>query len=155
MVNINEKATDFELQDAYNKTHRLSDYRGKTVVLYFYPKALTSGCTKEADDFRDNYEILKELNAEVIGISGDKPETLKKFIEKENLPFVLLSDTDYSVCKTYEVYVKKSMYGKTYFGIERTTIIIDKEGIIRKIYRKVKVNGHVQDVINSIKSMEV
>ncbi len=155
MVNVNEKAIDFELKDAYNKTHRLSDYRGKTVVLYFYPKALTSGCTKEADDFRDNYEILKELNAEVIGISGDKPETLKKFVEKENLPFVLLSDTDYSVCKTYEVYVKKSMYGKTYFGIERTTIIIDKEGIIRKIYRKVKVNGHIQDVINSIKSMEV
>lgn len=155
MVNVNEKAIDFELKDAYNKTHRLSDYRGKTVVLYFYPKALTSGCTKEADDFRDNYEILKGLNAEVIGVSGDKPETLKKFIEKENLPFILLSDTDYSVCKAYGVYVKKSMYGRTYFGIERTTIIIDKEGIIRKIYRKVKVNGHVQDVINSIKSMEV
>lgn len=155
MVNVNEKAIDFELKDAYNKTHRLSDYRGKTVVLYFYPKALTSGCTKEADDFRDNYEILKGLNAEVIGVSGDKPETLKKFIEKEKLPFILLSDTDYSVCKAYGVYVKKSMYGRTYFGIERTTIIIDKEGIIRKIYRKVKVNGHVQDVINSIKSMEV
>jgi peroxiredoxin Q/BCP len=129
----------------------LSDFRGKTVILYFYPKALTSGCTKEAQDFRDNYEEIKKLGAEVIGVSGDKVETIKKFKQKENLPFILLSDEGFKVSTEYGVYKEKSMYGKKYMGIERSTFIIDKDGIVRKIMRKVKVPNHVKEVIEEIK----
>jgi len=153
MLKEGDLAEDFELKDAYGNTHRLSDYRGKIVVLYFYPKALTSGCTKEAVDFRDNFEEFKKLNAVVIGVSGDKESTIKKFIEKENLPFILLSDPTFEVCKKYDVYKQKSMYGRVYWGIERTTFVIDKDGKIRKIYRKVKVPGHVNQVLEDVKSL--
>ncbi|MBP8613119.1 MAG: thioredoxin-dependent thiol peroxidase [Candidatus Atribacteria bacterium] len=148
-------ATDFELLDAKGNKVRLSSFRGKIVVLYFYPKALSSGCTKEADDFRDHYAELKKLNAEVIGVSGDKVETLKKFAEKESLPFILLSDLNFEVSNNYGVYKEKSMYGRKYMGIERSTFIIDEKGIIRKAFRKVKVPNHVNEVIEVIKHLGV
>lgn len=151
MVEENKLAPDFELKDSEGNKIKLSDFRGKTVILYFYPKALTSGCTKEAQDFRDNYEEIKNLGAEVIGVSGDKVETIKKFKQKENLPFILLSDEGFKVSAEYGVYKEKSMYGRKYMGIERSTFIIDKDGIVRKIMRKVKVPNHVKEVIEEIK----
>jgi peroxiredoxin Q/BCP len=153
MVEENKLAPDFELKDSEGNLVKLSDFRGKTVILYFYPKALTSGCTKEAQDFRDNYEEIKKLGAEVIGVSGDKVETIKKFKQKENLPFILLSDEGFKVSTEYGAYKEKSMYGKKYMGIERSTFIIDKDGIVRKIMRKVKVPNHVKEVIEEIKKL--
>ncbi|MCI4462700.1 MAG: thioredoxin-dependent thiol peroxidase [Caldisericum sp.] len=153
MVEENKLAPDFELKDSEGNLVKLSDFRGKTVILYFYPKALTSGCTKEAQDFRDNYEEIKKLGTEVIGVSGDKVETIKKFKQKENLPFILLSDEGFKVSTEYGVYKEKSMYGKKYMGIERSTFIIDKDGIVRKIMRKVKVPNHVKEVIEEIKKL--
>jgi peroxiredoxin Q/BCP len=153
MVEENKLAPDFELKDSEGNLVKLSDFRGKTVILYFYPKALTSGCTKEAQDFRDNYEEIKKLGAEVIGVSGDKVETIKKFKQKENLPFILLSDEGFRVSTEYGVYKEKSMYGKKYMGIERSTFIIDKDGVVRKIMRKVKVPNHVKEVIEEIKKL--
>lgn len=151
MVEENKIAPDFELKDSNGNKVKLSDFRGKTVILYFYPKALTSGCTKEAQDFRDNYDVIKKLGADVIGVSGDKIETIKKFKEKENLPFTLLSDEGFKVSSEYGVYKEKSMYGKKYMGIERSTFIIDKDGFVRKVMRKVRVPNHVKEVIEEIK----
>ncbi|MGB9793426.1 thioredoxin-dependent thiol peroxidase [Caldisericum exile] len=153
MVEEGKIAPDFELKDAEGNLVTLSDFRGKIVILYFYPKALTSGCTKEAQDFRDHYEEIKKLNGEVIGISGDKVLTIKKFKEKENLPFVLLSDEGFKVSTEYGVYKEKSMYGKKYMGIERSTFIIDENGVIKKIMRKVKVPNHVKEVIEEVKKL--
>ncbi|MGC8721940.1 MAG: thioredoxin-dependent thiol peroxidase [Caldisericaceae bacterium] len=153
MIDEGSKAVPFELTDAYSKKVKMEDFVGKFVVLYFYPKALTSGCTKEAQDFRDNYKAFTKLGAEVIGISGDKQETLKKFIDKEKLPFLLLSDLDFSVCKEYNVYKEKSMYGRKYMGIERSTFLIDKKGIVRHIWRKVKVAGHIQEVLKQLETI--
>lgn len=144
-------APEFSLMGSDGKEHKLSDYIGKKVVLYFYPKDNTAGCSKEACSFRDNIKTVTDLNAVVLGISKDSLKSHDKFIEKFNLPFVLLSDEEEKVCKLYDVIKEKNMYGRKYMGIERSTFVIDEDGILKKVFRKVKVNGHIEKVIESLK----
>jgi len=150
-MEIGKKAPAFILTDSNGKKYSLSNFSGKKVILYFYPKDMTSGCTKEACDFRDAFSDFKKLKVEVIGISIDSVVSHKKFAEKYDLPFVLLSDEKKEVVEKYDVWKEKSMYGKKYMGIERTTFIIDEKGMIRNIFSKVKVAGHVEKIIEALK----
>jgi peroxiredoxin Q/BCP len=146
-------APDFALSNANGDTVRLSDLRGRTVVLYFYPKDDTPGCTKEACGFRDNMARLTELGVTVLGVSPDSPESHRRFAAKYELPFDLLSDPDNAAATAYGVWVEKSMYGRTYMGIERSTFVIDGDGVLRKAFRKVKVPGHVDEVIAAVQAL--
>ena len=133
-------------------TVSLKDFTGKQVVLYFYPKDDTPGCTKESCDFRDSITPIKKAGAVVLGVSFDGQESHQKFIKKFTLPFTLLSDEDKVAAKAYGVYKEKSMYGKKYWGIERSTFVIDQAGKLKAIFRKVKVDGHVDDVLAALKA---
>lgn len=150
MIKEGNKAPTFSLPDSNGKKISLKDFLGKKVVLYFYPKDMTSGCTKEACDFRDSHPDFKKLKAVVLGVSPDSIDSHKKFSEKYELPFTLLSDESKNVLEKYGVWKEKSMYGRKYMGVERTTIIIDENGKIRKIFPKVKVNGHVEEVLKEL-----
>ena len=150
MINIGELAPDFSLQGADGKEHKLSDYRGQKIILYFYPKDNTPGCTTEACDFRDNYSSIKDKNTLVIGISKDSIKSHEKFISKFELPFILLADEDKAVCGLYDVIKEKNMYGKKVLGIERSTFLIDENGILTHEFRKVKVKGHIEEVLKNI-----
>lgn len=150
-MELGSLAPDFKLIGSDGKEHKLSDYRGKKIILYFYPKDNTPGCTTEACDFRDNIKTITDLNAVVIGISKDNLNSHNKFIEKFNLPFVLLSDEEKIVCELYDVIKEKNMYGKRVLGIERSTFIIDEDGILIKEFRKVKVKDHIKQVLDEIK----
>ncbi len=141
-------APDFCIQDFEGKGHCLKDFKGNWVVIYFYPKDMTPGCTKEACDFRDNFSYFEKNKVILLGISMDDEESHKKFKEKHNLNFPLLSDKDGNVSKEYGVLKEKNMYGKKIWGIERSTFIINPEGKIQKIWRKVKVDGHIKEVID-------
>ena len=146
------KAPDFSAKDQNGKTVKLASLKGKkNVVLYFYPKDMTPGCTTEACDFRDHHKKFK--NTVVLGVSIDSPERHQKFIDKYNLPFTLIADTNQKVVNKYGVWKEKSLYGKKFMGIVRSTFIIDKSGVIRKIFPKVKVKGHVEEILNEIKSL--
>jgi len=149
-LKIGNKAPDFTLPDADGNKVKLSQFRGKKVVLYFYPKDNTSGCTKEACAFRDAMPQFEEKNAVIIGVSPDGQKSHEKFRSKHDLPFILLSDTDHKVAERYGVWKEKKMYGKTYFGIERSTFIIDENGKLSEEFRKVKVNGHVEAVFELV-----
>ncbi len=152
-LNIGDTAPDFTLPtDAENKEVTLSKLRGKKVVLYFYPKDDTPGCTKEACDFRDNFATFTQQGIDIFGISKDNIKAHKKFKDKYALPFTLLVDAKADVCEAYGVVDKKSMFGKTFLGITRSTFLIDEKGIIRAIWRKVKVPGHVEQVLVSVKN---
>ena len=151
MLDEGEKAPSFSLKDSNGKTVSLKDFLGKKVVLYFYPKDNTSGCIKEACDFRDAYPDFKKVNAFVLGVSADSEKSHQGFASKYNLPFTLLSDPDKEVIKKYDVWKEKSMYGKKYMGIERTTYVIDEKGKILKIFPKVKVESHIEEVLKVIK----
>lgn len=140
------QAPNFSLPGSDGQTHELSDYIGKKVILYFYPKDNTPGCSREAEAFRDQYEHFSKDNTVILGISRDTLTAHAKFIDKYNLPFVLLSDKEEVVCKLYDVLKEKTMCGRTGIGIERSTFIIDETGKLMKIYRKVKVAGHVDTV---------
>ena len=152
MLTEGNKAPDFKLKDQNGHTISLSDYKGKNVVLYFYPKDDTSGCTKEACSFRDGLPAFGKLNAVILGVSADSVESHKKFADKYNLPFTLLSDESKEMIEKYGVWKEKSMYGRKYKGIERTTFIIDEKGKIKKIFNKVKVDGHDKEVIDVLNS---
>jgi thioredoxin-dependent peroxiredoxin len=149
-MEIGNLAPDFTLMGSDGQKHKLSDFRGKKVILYFYPKDNTPGCTTQACDFRDNIDPITNLNTIVIGISKDTLASHNKFIDKFNLPFLLLSDEDKAVCGLYDVIKEKNMYGKKVLGIERSTFIIDEKGILIKEYRKVKAKGHVEEVLKEL-----
>jgi thioredoxin-dependent peroxiredoxin len=150
-LEIGKAAPSFTLPSQDGKEVSLADFKGKHVVLYFYPKDMTPGCTTEACDFRDHYEGFGELNAVIIGVSPDPIDSHQKFMEKHDLPFMLLADESHEVAEAYDVWKLKNNFGKEYFGIERSTFIIDQEGILRKEYRKVKVEGHVEDALTYIR----
>ena len=147
------KAKDFTLQASNGKDVSLSDYKGKAVILYFYPKDSTPGCTTEACDFRGNSSVIKEGNAEILGISLDSINSHEKFIEKNDLPFLLLSDPDHKVCEMYGVWQLKKNYGKEYMGIVRSTFLIDKDQNIVKEWRNVRVKNHVEEVTEELKKL--
>ncbi len=149
-LGIGDQAPDFTLPADNGKQISLSKLRGKKVVLYFYPKDNTPGCTKEACDFRDSFTRFTTKGIEVLGVSKDNEKAHTKFKEKYSLPFTLLVDTNADVCEAYGVINKKSLFGKTFLGISRSTFLIDENGIIRGIWRKVKVPGHVEQVLNEI-----
>ncbi|MDH5761698.1 MAG: thioredoxin-dependent thiol peroxidase [Nitrospinota bacterium] len=152
MIKEGNKAPDFSAPDQNGNKIKLSSFRGKkNVVLYFYPKDMTPGCTTEACDFRDQFKQFK--NTEILGVSIDSPERHQKFIEKYDLPFTLISDVDQKVVNKYGVWQEKKLYGKTFMGIVRSTFIIDKVGVVRKIFPKVKVKGHVDEVADVLKGL--
>ncbi|MBB3064471.1 thioredoxin-dependent thiol peroxidase [Limibacillus halophilus] len=146
-LNVGDKAPDFTLPSDGGGSISLSGLKGKTVVLYFYPKDDTPGCTKEACGFRDSLPDFTGIDAVVIGVSKDSVAKHDKFKAKYELPFPLVSDEDGSVCEAYGTWVEKSMYGRKYMGIDRATFLIDAEGKIASIWRKVKVPGHVEEVL--------
>jgi peroxiredoxin Q/BCP len=150
MLNQGKKAPTFELSNESGETISLNQFKGKKVVLYFYPKDNTPGCTKEACHFRDNYDVILKKGAVVIGISADSTKSHINFKNKHNLPFYLLSDTEKQVIKAYQAWGEKKMYGKTYFGIIRSTYIIDEQGMIIKIFPRVKPDEHVEEVLAAL-----
>ena len=151
-VEVGQTAPDFTLPASNGDSVSLADYRGKYVVLYFYPKDMTPGCTTQACDFRDQYEKFSELDAVILGVSPDSVDRHNKFIEKHELPFLLLADEDHQVAKTYDVWKLKKNFGKEYEESERSTFIIDKEGNLVKEFRKVKVKDHVEEALQYIEN---
>ncbi|WP_426350541.1 thioredoxin-dependent thiol peroxidase [Alloiococcus sp. CFN-8] len=147
------QAPDFTLPGSDGKDHSLKDYRGKKVILYFYPKDNTPGCTREAVAFKENNDTLKESNAVILGISRDSVACHNRFIQKFELPFVLLSDENSKACELYGVLKEKNMFGKKSIGIERSTFIINEEGTIIKEYRKVKVDPHLGEIMEFLKGI--
>lgn len=154
MINIGDKAPAFALRDQTGTEHSLAGHAGSWIVLYFYPKDMTPGCTTEACDFRDNLSRLTSSGAVVLGVSADDEKRHKKFAEKESLNFPLLADTDHAVCEAYGVWKPKKMMGHEFLGIVRSTFLIDPMGVIRKIYSPVKVTGHVDEVLNDLKALQ-
>ena len=152
-LKVGDKAPSFKLKNQDGKIISLSDLRGKPIVLYFYPKDDTSGCTKEACNFRDEFPKFGKMKAEIIGVSADTVESHKKFAQKYKLPFNLLSDEKKEIVAKYGVWQEKSMYGRKYMGIVRTTFIIDPYGKISKIFYKVKVDNHNQEVMEALKEL--
>ena len=150
MPEAGAKAPDFSLPDGSGKTLSLKDFRGKRLVIYFYPKDDTSGCTQESCDFRDNMARVRKLGAEVVGVSADPVKSHAKFAVKYDLPFPLLSDPDKVLIKAYGVWQQKTFMGKTYMGIVRSTFLIDERGVIARAWPKVKVSGHVDEVMKAL-----
>lgn len=147
----NKLAPDFKLPASNGEEVQLSDFHGKNVVLYFYPKDMTPGCTTEACDFRDQHKNFTELNTVIVGVSPDPVERHGRFIEKHQLPFILLADENKEVAKMYDVWKLKKNFGREYMGIERSTFIIDSEGQVVKEWRKVRVKGHVEAALTYIR----
>jgi peroxiredoxin Q/BCP len=150
MLEAGDKAPAFTLISDEGKKVSLKDLKGKKVILYFYPKDDTSGCTAEACSFRDNIKVIDKKNTVVIGVSKDNTKSHQKFKTKYDLPFTLLSDENFEMLNDYGVWKEKSMYGRKYMGIERTTFIIDEKGKIQEVFDKVKVPGHVEEVISKL-----
>lgn len=151
MLKVGSKAPAFTLQSDAGKPISLSDLKGGTVVLYFYPKDDTSGCTTQACEFRDNWEAVERAGAVVLGVSPDDITSHEKFKRKYALPFPLLADPDHAVAERYGVWGEKSMYGRKYFGIRRTTFVIDAEGRIAKVFERVKPKGHAGEVLEALR----
>jgi peroxiredoxin Q/BCP len=152
-VQLDKKIPDFKAVSSGDKTFKFSDCKGKNLVLYFYPKDNTSGCTREGQDFRDNYSKFKRNKAIVVGVSRDSLKSHENFIAKQEFPFDLLSDQDEALCTLFDVIKEKNMYGRKVMGIERSTFLIDSLGKLRKEWRKVKVDGHVEEVLAALREL--
>ncbi len=153
MLELGTTAPDFSLLDQDGNNHSLSDFSGKWVILYFYPKDMTPGCTTEACNFRDDFPIFKTMDTVILGISKDSAARHKKFAEKYQLPFLLLSDESGDVCGKYGVWKQKSLYGRSFLGIVRSTYLIDPAGKIAKVYPKVSVKLHAAELLNALKEL--
>lgn len=152
-IKVGRKVPDFKLPATGDQTIKFSGLKGKKVVLYFYPKDSTPGCTIEGQNFRDSIKKFKAKNTVILGVSRDTLKSHEKFKENQCFPFELLSDTDETLCKLFNVIKEKNMYGKKIMGIERSTFLIDEEGILRQEWRKVKVEGHVDEVLTAVKAL--
>ena len=150
---IGKKAPAFSLPATGDQTIALKDLKGKNLVLYFYPKDSTPGCTTEGQDFRDRYKAFQKLNTEILGVSRDSLKRHENFKAKQAFPFELLSDEEEVLCKLFDVIKEKKLYGKTHMGIERSTFLIDAKGVLRQEWRKVKVNGHAEEVLEAVKQL--
>ena len=150
---IDKPIPDLEVNATSERTFKLSDLRGRKLVLYFYPKDHTSGCATEGRDFRDHYKEFSKLNCEILGVSRDTLKTHENFRAKQEFPFDLISDRDEALCRLFDVIHEKNMYGKKVMGVVRSTFIIDEKGVLRKEYRKVKVAGHVEEVLEAVKTL--
>lgn len=152
-VAVGKKVPDFELPATGDTTFRLSDCLGESVVLYFYPKDSTPGCTTEGQDFRDNHRKFRARKTRIFGISRDSLRSHENFKAKQEFPFDLLSDADEKACALFDVIKEKNMYGRKVLGIERSTFLIDAKGVLRQEWRGVKVNGHVDEVLQAVKDL--
>ena len=148
-----KKCPMFKGDSTNNKTISNKDFLGKNLVIYFYPKDSTPGCTTEGQDFRDNYKTFKKLNTDILGVSRDSVKSHENFKQKQSFPFELLSDPEEIMCKAFNVMKLKSMYGKEYIGVDRSTFLISSEGKIIKEWRSVKVKGHVDEVLDEVKKL--
>ncbi len=153
-ASLGKKVPAFKSPATSETTVQLSKLKGKKIILYFYPKDSTPGCTKEGEGFRDNYKKFKKLGAEIFGVSKDSLKSHEKFKDKYEFPFELISDEEEELCKTFDVIKEKNMYGKKFMGIVRSTFVIDENGKLVKEWRKVKVPGHVDEVLDFVKGME-
>tara|TARA_R110002096_G_scaffold167662_1_gene337906 strand:+ start:4324 stop:4791 length:468 start_codon:yes stop_codon:yes gene_type:complete len=152
-VELNKPVPDFEAAATGDQTVRLADLRGKNVVIYFYPKDNTPGCTTEGQDFRDQMKTFAELDTEIFGVSRDGLKAHENFRKKFEFPFHLISDKDEALCELFDVIKLKKLYGKEYMGIDRSTFLIDQDGVLRKEWRGVKVPGHVDEVLAAVKAL--
>jgi len=153
MVTVGKSVSNFELPATGDKNLSLEDFRGKTLILYFYPKDNTPGCTREGQDFRDAYDDFQAAGAEIVGVSRDSVRTHENFCAKQNFPFDLISDADETLCGQFDVIKEKNMYGRKVMGVERSTFLIDGEGVLRREWRKVRVPGHVAEVLEAVKDL--
>jgi peroxiredoxin Q/BCP len=154
-LSLGKTAPDFTLPDEAGKKHKLSDYRGKTVVLYFYPADDTPGCTAEACDLRDDYHKYQNAGAVILGVSPDDEASHEKFKKKYKLPFTLLADKDHKVCELYGVWGEKSMFGKKYYGVIRSTFVIDADGKVASVFEKVKAKENNERVLDALNEMGI
>lgn len=151
LIEPGQQAPPFTLEDQHGTTHRLADYAGQSVVLYFYPKDDTPGCTTEACDFRDSLSAFKRAGARVLGVSPDSSASHARFAKKHRLPFTLLSDPNRDLATAYGVWVQKRLYGREYMGIERSTFVVGADGLVRRVWRGVKVPGHATAVLAAVR----
>lgn len=153
MVSVGKRVANFTLPATSDKMLSLDDYQGTHLVLYFYPKDHTPGCTREGQDFRDSYQKFRKAEADILGVSRDSVRTHENFRSKQLFPFELLSDAEESLCRQFDVIKEKNMYGRKFMGIERSTFLIDSSGILRFEWRKIKVPGHVDEVLLAVQSL--
>jgi peroxiredoxin Q/BCP len=150
---LGKKCPAFKAEATNNQTLSNASFEGRNLVIYFYPKDSTPGCTTEGQEFRDSYKIFKKMNTEILGVSRESIKSHENFKSKQSFPFELLSDPDEKVCKAFDVMKLKSMYGREYMGVDRSTFIVDKKGKIQSEWRGVKVTGHVQEVLQAVKEL--